>query len=273
MKTKQSMSIGSQSLMNAELQLLRAHVENGVNGPAVILITSAESGDGKSLIANSLAECLARTGHKTALLDASREAHADVATIRSTAGEARFDEPVPLALPGMRQGITREVIQRFFDEARGSYEYTIVDTTAFLASDHTMVLASLADGIVLTVRIGRAPTENDHMLVRVLDQSKGNILGVVTATASMIDEFSRKHVSLQLTAHEATIASASSDDRATPPKRSLIAGMFAIAFIFGSFLGILSYKTGGYRTIIASSPGPAKAFVHRIVARMTHTLN
>ena len=269
----QNVLIASQSLMNAELQLLRTHVENGTNGPAVVLITSAESGDGKSLIANSLAECLARTGHKTALLDASRQVHADVSKIGSIDAEVRHDEPVPLSLPPMRQGITREAIQEFFESARASYAYTIVDTAAFLESDYTMVLASLADGIILTVRIGRESTENDHMMVRVLDQSNGNVLGVVTATASVIEQFARQNVPLQLATHKTTVDITSNDAQVTHRNWSFVAGVCVVAILFGSFLGIASNETGISRKIVASSPEPAKAFLYSLAAKIHHPQN
>ena len=53
--------------MNAQVQLLRSRVEADLGKPAVVMVTSALPGDGKTLTAHSLAMSFGRSGHRVAL--------------------------------------------------------------------------------------------------------------------------------------------------------------------------------------------------------------
>ena len=258
----------SQENMNAEIQLLRTHVESLATGPSIILVTSAEKGDGKSFLANSLAECLARSGRKTALLDATEAAN-NIQTPVMLEGSARCDVPVAMSLPDMQLGMSRESIREFFDSVRSSFDFMIIDASALLSSQKAMVLSGLSDGVLLSVRIGRAPTDNDRMMIRVLNQAESNILGVVTLTPDVIGMFEAQRGRMpELARDQETLMISAFSRRKSPLKMMNATALFVFGILCFSFIGVATYETGGYRALAAVAPAPAKAFVHSIVAEL-----
>jgi Mrp family chromosome partitioning ATPase len=81
---------------NAQFQMLRTLVEREVRRSGVIMVTSAEAGDGKSLTAHGLAHCLAQSGRRTALVDTTRRSRQLPAMPYADDGG---DKPVMLTLP------------------------------------------------------------------------------------------------------------------------------------------------------------------------------
>jgi Mrp family chromosome partitioning ATPase len=255
----------AQAGMNAEFQLLRAQVENGVNGPAVIVVTSAENGDGKSLTAYSLAECLARSGRKTALLDATSASPLTSDRPLLVAGESTRGESVKLALPSDGPGISREVISDFFASARAEFDFTIVDTSALLASDRAIALAGLADGILLSVRLGRPATENDRMTVQFIEESHGTILGVVATTGSAVKLFEDRREDLRAQ----PLKPLAGERRAIVTEVSIARQLIGSALVLGLSCCLVAC---GYFAVTAPdralgiAPQPARVFVDSIVA-------
>lgn len=270
----------SQESMNAELQLLRSYVEDAATGPAIVVVTSAEAGDGKSLMAYALAESLARSGRKTALLDASHEddANPDAPPMKMIEGSVRRDTPVSLTLPDMQQGLTREIIADFFTEVRATYDFMIIDTAALLSSHRAMILAGMADGILLSVRVGRAQTDNDRTMIRVIEQSHGNILGVVAATSGAIGRFQKERNAALALAGKAPSSNALAltagdpSDALIPGRgpryRRFVSAMFLATFALAGVVGFEAYQSGGYQRMAAVAPAPAKALLQQIVAKI-----
>jgi succinoglycan biosynthesis transport protein ExoP len=173
---------------NAQFQLLRAHVERHVREPAVIIVTSAVARDGKSLTANALAECFARAGRRAALVDATGGA-LSLAKSPSTA----LDEGVTfVAAPKRGAALKRKAAADFVNALRASYDYTIVDSGPLLDDDFALSLVGSVDGMLVSVRVGRAPTDEDEMMVRLIEQSKGRIVGVVAVSETEIAEFAKR---------------------------------------------------------------------------------
>jgi hypothetical protein len=278
MKKEHMLTTRAQDAMHAEFQLLRAYVERAANkGPAIVVVTSAEHGDGKSLMANTLAEYLARSGRKTALLDASREVNPDLRAAKALEGGVRRDEPVAVSLPDMELGLTRETIKEFIASVRSEFDFTIIDTTPLLASERAMVLSELADGILLSVRVGRVPTDNDKMMIRLLEQSQGNVLGVVTTAPAVIDRFAAARAQAEMPLSERLQALEAAKDVTSAPragKRRVFATVAMFTILCGIFAGVATYQMGGYHAIASVvPPGPAKAFMHHIVAQLQHAPN
>jgi Mrp family chromosome partitioning ATPase len=87
----------------------------------------------------------------------------------------------------------RESLVAFIESSRAAYDYTVVDAGTFLRSNTAMALAALVDGILVTVRVGRAPSDDDELLVRTIEHSRGRIVGVVATDGKAIAEFERGH--------------------------------------------------------------------------------
>ncbi len=239
--------------MNTEVQLLRAHLESSSPGPSIIMVTSAEAGDGKSLIAHALAHSLAKVGRRCALFDATVQGKGDLSRLALPEAGARPNAPVVMPLPIDDPGTTptREVLTLFMDTVRASYDYAIVDTPAFLSSDLAMALGEAADGILLSVRVGRAPSEKDIATIRVIEAAKGNVLGVVAATPEAIRDFKK----MQGAAFKALPVPAKPDARAPEAavasrprqslRRRLVAAVIAAGIAAGSLLGYFGYSHSG----------------------------
>jgi Mrp family chromosome partitioning ATPase len=169
-----------------ELQILRAHVEREVRRSSVIMVTSAQDGDGKSLTAFSLARCLAESGLRTALVDATSNGRLIVGTNRSVTSEKA--ELVELTMPATA-GPLREAIAAFIESSRSSFDYTIVDSSTLTGDSIALALAANVDGILISVRVGRAATKNDDSIVRIIEGFGGRILGIVAAQSAAIAAF------------------------------------------------------------------------------------
>jgi hypothetical protein len=244
--------------MNTEVQLLRAHLESTTSGPSIIMVTSAEGGDGKSLIAHALAHSLAKVGRRCALFDATLQAKADLSRLALPEAGARANMPVvmPLPIDDPMLAPSREVLAQFMDTVRASYDYAIVDTPAFLSSDLAMALGEAADGVLLSVRVGRAPTERDIATIRVLEASKAKIIGVVAATPEAIKDFKK----MQTAAYKALPVDQRKPERrseaakATPaPKpaflqwlgRRTVAALVALGIASASLFAFFEYSHSG----------------------------
>ncbi len=182
---------GSSGTLQSQFQLLRARIESEIHKPAVIVVTSAESGDGKSLTAFALADCLAKAGHRSAVVDASGNRREQT---QEPAGP--FEEKPMLSLvafPGSpSDAVSRETCEAFAAEARATYDYTVVDTCALLTSTLAMSLAGSSDAILIAVRIGRAPTRNDQFTVQMLEHAKAHVVGVVATAQDAIVDFDKR---------------------------------------------------------------------------------
>lgn len=174
---------GSSPLAEAFAALRTAVLfDDGDNAPRSVLITSAQSAEGKTTVSVNLALSLARLDHRVLLIDANmrfpciHEAlgigpAAGLAEYLAGAGDwqsyvrpgphDRLDvlvcgEPAAnpadvLSLPRMRELVAA---------ATASYDFVLIDSPALLANPADVrSLASLADSVLLTVRQGRTPRE------------------------------------------------------------------------------------------------------------------
>jgi Mrp family chromosome partitioning ATPase len=168
-------NVATHPALNAQVQLLRARVEANLGKPAVIMVTSASTGDGKSLIAYSLAGSFANCDHRVALVSRSCEEQSQVSVLEIPSEDGRK--------------ISRDELAAFIEKMRSDYDFTIIDAETFVNSSTAMALTRFVDGILLAVRIGRAPTADDEAMVDMIEQSGGHVVGVVATEASAIADF------------------------------------------------------------------------------------
>jgi Mrp family chromosome partitioning ATPase len=159
--------------LHAQAQLLRVRVEAELARPAVIMVTSAREGDGKSLTAYSLAAALVQVDHRVALVSRSSQ---------------QYDQLPIVEMPN-DGGSSRERLATFIDAMRAEYDFTVIDADTFVKSSTAMTLAHLVDGVLLAVRIGRAPTADDESMVGLLEQLGSRVVGVVATEGAAITEF------------------------------------------------------------------------------------
>ncbi len=147
---------------NIQAQVLSVRIEVEFSKPAVVMVTSARAGDGKSLTAYLLAAYLEKCSHSVSLMEMPSE-----------------------------EGASHERLSAFVDEMRSSYDFTIIDAATFSGSSTVLSLARLVDGILIAVRFGRVPTADDRSMVGILSQLGGNVVGVVATEADAVANFER----------------------------------------------------------------------------------
>jgi Mrp family chromosome partitioning ATPase len=148
--------------LNRQARLLRASVEAGVSKPAIVMITSAAPGDGKSLTASMLAASLEKCDYRVSLVEIPNET-----------------------------GTSPECLTDYVERMRANYDFTVIDAAAYLENTTVLSLARLVDAIVVAVRIGRTATADDGSMVATLEEFGGNVLGVVATDADAIAMFER----------------------------------------------------------------------------------
>jgi len=185
------------------LGLLRARIEAGVRRPAVLTVTSARAGDGKSLVSYGLAANLAEANYKVLFVGADQNRPAQFAASAPTISDhPAFDvlryatttadgKPDVLGLhgPGVVATGSIDAIRATFARCRERYEYVVIDTSVAGKSGLALLLAAAADGVIVSVRQGRSILEADKDMSNLLRTAGANLLGVVTADERAIANF------------------------------------------------------------------------------------
>jgi capsular exopolysaccharide synthesis family protein len=170
------------------------------------MIASAVAGEGKTLTASNLALTFSESYHRRVLLvdgDLRKPVLHSIFSVHAASGLSeglKSDDSSKLVvrqvseylsvLPGGRPdadpmaGLTSSRMRRVIDEAKGAFDWVIVDTPPLVLLPDAHLLASMADAVVLVVRANSTP----HELVRRAADAVGRerIAGVVlnaTATA------------------------------------------------------------------------------------------
>ena len=173
-----------------------------VNTPKIIMVASAVSGEGKSLVSVNLASIIAAELNSYALLvdcdlrnpsltrwfglqekkglsdyltgkaemqDLLLKTSIDKLSILS--GGSIQDNPVELVGSNKMKTLIQDLKSRYEDR------YIIIDSSPILATTEPSVLNEMVDGIILVIKSGDTPRETIQQAVKLLNKNK--ILGVV----------------------------------------------------------------------------------------------
>ena len=192
------------SLVTEQFRRLRTHImkPGATNPPKVIMISSAMSGEGKSLIAINLAIIIAIELHSHALLidcdlrnpSISRwfgmsekrglsnylngETEIPELLIKTSVdklslmcGGTMPDNPVELIGSVKMKTLIQDIKSRYDDR------YIILDSSPLLATTEPTVLNEMADAILLVVKAGDTPRETVQQALKLVDKNK--VMGVI----------------------------------------------------------------------------------------------
>jgi len=175
-----------------------------------ILMTSSLEGEGKTVSAMNLGLALAELPQTSAVVVDADLAHPGVEdligfprrqgltellggkitldqAIRSTSVD-RFDIVGPGAVPSNAAEILNvDRIRAVLNAMKRRYDYVLIDVPPVLTMNHPSVLGSIADGILLVVRLGRTPKPLVEEAFTMLENLGGNVLGTCVTGTSELD--------------------------------------------------------------------------------------
>jgi capsular exopolysaccharide synthesis family protein len=175
------------------------HHAQAATGIKIVMLTSAVMGEGKTLTASNLALTLTESYQKQVLLvdaDLRRPALQKLFGLRHNAGLSETliegsERKVQVHQISQRLGVlaagrpakdpiaglTSARMRRLLEEARGGFDWVIVDTPPVAMLPDANLLAAMVDGAVIVVKAGATPFELVTRAVNAVGREK--ILGVV----------------------------------------------------------------------------------------------
>jgi Mrp family chromosome partitioning ATPase len=184
---------------------LRARIEATFREPTMIVVTSAVRGDGKSATAFGLAASLAAADHRVLLVDANVDAptltrtqHRPILASRievaqvsayATPVAGQLFRGVSFADERLESAASMEKITAAAADIRAHFDFTIIDTAQLIRSNLAVLFATVADGTLLTLRLGRLSTGADEETVKTLTRVGANVLGALTVAPKTINGF------------------------------------------------------------------------------------
>jgi receptor protein-tyrosine kinase len=182
-----------------QLDVLRARLELELPAHAVLTVTSAMAGDGKSAVAFGLAEAMAKAGSPVLVIDAHQQnpTLGNDAQLRSTSDGGFLISRVSGGFDGMSLSDPRAAalvsspdgVARILSWARDRYRLVIVDTAPLPTSAVGVLFASAADATLLALRSGRNAVDADRDTLATLKAREVRIFGVVTTTREVQKTF------------------------------------------------------------------------------------
>ena len=165
-----------------------------------IVVTSSVAGEGKSSVAANLAAAMAKTGHRVLLIDADLH-HPIQHRIWNTLNDRGLSnviaeqldprQSIQAVMPNLElltSGIIPPSPATLLDSQRmkmlinywtENYDLVIIDTPAIDFAADAPIIGRMADGILLTVKLGKVDREKANFTKEILEQSRQNVLGIV----------------------------------------------------------------------------------------------
>lgn len=179
--------------------------------PSSLLVTSAQSGEGKTTVAANLALSLTQLGESVLLIDADLRrpslhaffgmennsglvdfltGKADWRTYvwRAPAAELSvlFCGPVP---PNPADLLSSESMPNLIREASKEYKFVVLDSPPLLSLADSRILAALVDGVILVVGSGTTPREAVHRAYASAVEAGSRVLGATINFADTTNDY------------------------------------------------------------------------------------
>ncbi len=170
--------------------------------PKIIVVTSSLPQEGKSVTSTNCAAVLAQAGRRVLLIDADmrRPTLHRYLGIKSPVGLSAYlsgsvsGAPAAIPLPNMptldvitageqppnpAELLASESMQTLLNQCSEQYQHIVIDTPPVLAVTDAVVLASMADCVVLVARSGQTGSQSLKRTVELLRRVNAKIAGVV----------------------------------------------------------------------------------------------
>jgi protein-tyrosine kinase len=168
---------------------------------AVLMVTSAERGEGKSTVAANLAMTYARSGRRTALIDMnvrnpelhrlfnlqSRTGLSEVLSGRKTAIAAMQNTLIPNmdimaasdASTNLAHELASDQVPGMLRDVRSAYDIVLIDTPAVLHYADPLFISRGCDATLFVVQAGRTKKGSVHKALGQLAQVEASVIGTV----------------------------------------------------------------------------------------------
>lgn len=191
------------SPISENYRLVRTNLQHSIRSkaPEVILVTSPEKGDGKTLTAVNLAITMAQGGRRTVLLDADlrrpnahrllgMDVELGIADILSTDGPIP-DHILPTEIDGLHflpaghtdippaEALGSERMATLIERLREAYDVVIIDSPPVLAVSDPVLLSTQADATLLVVSAERTDFRAVDITEKTLNAVGVPIAGVI----------------------------------------------------------------------------------------------
>jgi capsular exopolysaccharide synthesis family protein len=194
---------GSRSPVAEAFRVLRTNLQFAAvdKNLKVIMVTSASPDEGKSTVAQYLAQAIAQTGKKVMMLDAdlinptlhrrlglSNQrglSNLIVGDADATVVPCLKDYPTLSVItsgpipPNSSELLGSARMKLLMDRLREEYDMVIMDTPPIVPVTDAVVVSSLADGVILVVQAGRTRSGEVRHAQEVLEEAHATLLGVV----------------------------------------------------------------------------------------------
>ncbi|MEW5976910.1 MAG: polysaccharide biosynthesis tyrosine autokinase [Acidobacteriota bacterium] len=192
--------------------------------PRVILVTSAEPGEGKTTLTGCLGKALAEHGFSTLMIegDLRRPGLSKLFHVSGEEGLSLFLSGHVRPLPKIHETGTRNLwlvaggpkppnpvallnsdrMASLLSEVSSLFKFVIIDSPPLMAVADARSLGPRCDGVVLIVRAGRTPRSLVLQASALLESSGANILGVVLNGAETSARSAYYHAYYQTTTPE-----------------------------------------------------------------------
>ncbi|MEG0256178.1 CpsD/CapB family tyrosine-protein kinase [Vagococcus sp.] len=214
-RSRRSKSKKGYSVTSEQFKLIRAGIDfSSIDQKMqVMVITSPESGTGKSTVASHLAVAYAQKGERTILIDADMRKptlykhfskNVRIGLSNLLVGEFNLGESIQkvkmddcvLAIltsgptpPNPNDLLSSNRMSALIDTLKGSFDRIIIDTPPVTIVSDALILADLADGTVLVCRYQKTLKEKAKYAVNKLKLSKAKLIGVVFNGTKNIEEY------------------------------------------------------------------------------------
>ncbi len=184
---------------------LCARIENEVSFPSIVLVSSAGDADGSSLTAYGVVRTFAQSQYRCALLDANiwapppdfavdvnlqriepRDLGVAATPLESGVDYLSFAGEIATAT------ISKRNVRVATSMLRNAYDVVVVDSSRLLDNSVALLLASVADGILLSLCFGRPEVDADRRIMAAVDRLDARVLGIVTTDAREVRRFRRR---------------------------------------------------------------------------------
>jgi capsular exopolysaccharide synthesis family protein len=177
----------------------------------VVQITSPSPGDGSTTLAANLAASIAQSGKRVLLIDADLRNPSlhkifgvsnDAGLVSVVRGENDLPDAIqeseipglwllPAGAPPVNPAdlLASPRLPELLQHLREVYDVVLVDTPALLAATDAHVVATCADGVLLTIRIGNGNRPKLERAREILGTLGANLLGAVVNAGDLRFEF------------------------------------------------------------------------------------